>query len=31
MALWQIPWEEGPEQSWQEDLALQALSSYKWS
>ena len=30
MAMWQISWWEGPEQSWQVRLMLEALGSNKW-
>lgn len=30
MAMWQIAWGEGPEQSWQERRVLEALGSYNW-
>lgn len=30
MAVWQIPWLEGPEHSWQVRLMLMALRGYEW-
>lgn len=30
MVMWQIPWQEGPDHSWEGRLMLVAFSAYKW-